>query len=195
MDTDKFLLRTEKTTDHQQVFELIKSAFQSHPLSNHKEQHLVRLLRNAPSLIPSLSIVAVSKTAAETVLGHILLTPVDHKTGIDATTSLPKTLALAPLTVSPNFQGKGIGSALIIEAHSRAKELGYSLIVLVGNPNYYQKFGYKEAASYAIKLPYDLPSKNCLACVLNDEQKQEATFNQPIELVYPDAFKRYLEID
>lgn len=193
MDTDNFLLRTEKSTDHQQVFELIKAAFQSHPLSNHKEQHLVRLLRKEPSFIPSLSVVAVSRTATPTVCGHILLTPIILETDSEATTSLPKTLALAPLTVSPDFQGKGIGSALIKEAHLRAIELGYSLSVLVGEPNYYQKFGYKEASSYSLKLPYDLPSKNCLACILNDEQKQKETFHQPIELVYPDAFKRYLE--
>lgn len=70
--------------------------------------------------------------------------------------------SLAPVSVLPGFQGKGIGGKLIIRVHEIAKELGYKSIVLLGHEKYYPKFGYEQADKYAIELPFDVPKENCM---------------------------------
>lgn len=75
-------------------------------------------------------------------------------------------LALAPVSVLPEFQGKGIGSALINYTHDKARNLGFTSIILLGHENYYPKFGYKLADSFGIELPFDVPKENCMAIEL-----------------------------
>lgn len=75
----------------------------------------------------------------EHIVGHILFTRLAVESGeqdIDA-------VALAPLAVLPDFQGKGIGSALIAEAHRRLQDQGETLSVVLGDPAYYGRFGYR----------------------------------------------------
>ena len=59
-------------------------------------------------------------------------------------------LILAPLAVTPDRQGRGIGGALIRAAHTAAEQAGYSLIVLVGHPTYYPRFGYRPASEFGL---------------------------------------------
>ncbi|MCE7041379.1 GNAT family N-acetyltransferase [Dyadobacter sp. CY312] len=75
-------------------------------------------------------------------------------------------LALAPVAVLPEFQGKGIGGMLIQAAHKRAKDLGYQSIILLGHEEYYPRFGYRVADEFGISLPFDVPRENCMAIEL-----------------------------
>ena len=75
-------------------------------------------------------------------------------------------LALAPVSVLPKFQNRGIGTMLIENAHSIAKELNYELIVLLGHARYYPRFGYDQADKFGIKLPFDVPKENCMVKAL-----------------------------
>ena len=77
-------------------------------------------------------------------------------------------LALAPVSVHPDFQNKGIGSALIKEAHKRAKALGFQSIILVGHADYYPRFGYELTSKYGIKLPFPAPEESCMIIELNE---------------------------
>lgn len=152
-------IREERPEDHKAVFELIEKAFESEELSDHREQFLVERLRLSDAFIPELSLVYEQDGV---VVGYILLT----KLKIVNATDTYESLALAPVAVLPAYQGKGIGGALITEAHKRAKGLGYKSVVLLGHADYYPKFGYKQTKYYNISLPFDVPDENCMACEL-----------------------------
>lgn len=77
-------------------------------------------------------------------------------------------LALAPVSVKPEFQGKGIGVKLILESHTIAKKLGYKSIILLGHENYYPRFGYELRSKYNIEMPFDVPAENCLVISLTE---------------------------
>jgi len=155
----EIIIRQEKAEDFKAVFDLIKSAFQNEPLSDGTEQFLAERLRKSSAFIPELSLVAVM---GNKIVGHILLT----KVKIRNSKNVFESLALAPVSVLPEFQGKRIGGRLIEQAHQIARELGYQSIVLLGHEKYYPRFGYKQANSYGIQLPFDVPAENCMAIEL-----------------------------
>lgn len=154
-------IRQELPSDHKSVFDLIAKTFQSAQFTDGKEQYLVEKLRSSPSFIPELSLVAV--VGAE-IVGHILLTKIKIRRDGMAYDSL----ALAPVSVLPEFQNKGIGGMLIEHAHQKAKELGYDSIVVVGHEKYYPKFGYERADKFGIRVPFDVPRENCMVIELSD---------------------------
>ena len=55
-----------------------------------------------------------------------------------------------------------MGGELIIEAHNKARELGFQSVVLLGHEKYYPKFGYQRADLFGIKLPFEVPLENCM---------------------------------
>lgn len=157
----KINLRTEQPGDHKAVFDLIQSAFQSAEYSDHSEHFLVDRLRASKAFIPDLSIVAETDGI---IVGHILLTKIKIN---DEGNSYPS-LALAPVSVLPQYQGLGIGGKLIQEAHDVARRLGHTSVVLLGHKDYYPRFGYKQASTFGISLPFEVPAENCMAIELVD---------------------------
>ena len=153
------IIRKERLEDYNAVTNLIEKAFENVQMSDHREHFLVERLRKSDAFIPELSIVAETE---EKVVGHILLTKLKIKDDQNEFESL----ALAPVSVLPEYQSKGIGGMLIEEAHKIAKELGYKSIVLLGHESYYPKYGYKQAYSFGIKLPFDVPKENCMVIEL-----------------------------
>lgn len=105
----------------------------------------------------------VAETDGE-IIGYILLTKVEI---ISENSSVPS-LALAPVSVLPDYQNQGIGSALIREAHKHAVELGYRSAVVLGHKDYYPRFGYLPAKDFGIEFPFDIP-EYCMAVELLPE--------------------------
>jgi predicted N-acetyltransferase YhbS len=167
----------ETPNDYDKVAKVISSAFESISYSDHKEHLLVARLRNSDAFIPELSIVA--KTENE-IIGHILLTKIKIKNKQSTFDSL----ALAPVSVKPIFQNKGVGSGLILEAHRKAKALGYHSIVLLGHADYYPRFGYVLASKFEITLPFDAPEENCMVIELVKDGLKEVSGT----VEYPEAF-------
>ncbi|TYR31764.1 N-acetyltransferase [Sphingobacterium phlebotomi] len=155
----KITIRQEKPKDFKIVFKVIEEAFEPIQYSDHNEQFLVDRLRKSKAFIPELSIVA---EVDHRIVGHILLTKLKIKNDQHEFDSL----ALAPVSVVPAYQGKGIGGLLIKEAHTKARTLGHHSIVLLGHEKYYPKFGYKQADYFGIELPFDVPKENCMAIEL-----------------------------
>ena len=150
------ILRTEQQKDFDQVFKLIEQAFRNEEFTDHREQFLVERLRNSAAFIPELSIVAM---IGSTIIGHILLTEIKIKD----TNHTHKSLALAPVSVLPDYQRKGIGGKLITHAHQVARSMGYASVIVLGHQDYYPRFGYLKAEDFRIQLPFDAPSENCMA--------------------------------
>lgn len=162
------IIRQETQKDHRIVFDIITKSFENDEYSDHKEQYLVEKLRKSPGFISELSLVA---EVNQTVVGYILLTPLQIVNENEAHESL----AMAPVSVLPEFQGKGIGGELIKAAHHKAKKLGYASIVLLGHENYYPRFGYELASKYNIQFPFDAPDENCMVLALQNNALQNVS--------------------
>ena len=154
-------IRQEIKNDFKEVFNLIEKAFKKEPFSDHKEQFLVERLRESKAFIPELSLVAEIDGK---IVGHTLVSKIKIKNELNEFDSL----ALAPVSVLPEFQKRGIGGKLITEAHEKAKKLGHKSIVLLGHEKYYPKFGYEQADKYGIKLPFEVPKENCMVIELTE---------------------------
>jgi predicted N-acetyltransferase YhbS len=155
----KLKIRPETKNDYKEVFNVVENAFKGTDFADNTEQFLVERLRKSYAFIPELSMVAEINGK---IVGHILLTKLKIKNQTNEFASL----ALAPISVLPEFQGKGIGGKLILESHKKAKELGHKSIVLLGHENYYPRFGYERADKYGIELPFDVPKENCMVIEL-----------------------------
>ena len=151
------IIRQENKNDYEEVYNVIKTAFETAEHSDGNEQDLVVALRKSDNFIPELSLVAVIDNK---IVGYILFTKI--KIGKQ------EELALAPLGVLPEYQKQGIGRTLIQEGNKKAKELGYHYSVVLGSDKYYPKFGYVSAKEYGIVAPFDVPDKNFMAIKLND---------------------------
>lgn len=68
-------------------------------------------------------------------------------------------LLLGPVGVEPGLQGRGIGAALIERTLSGAASLGHRLVLLVGDPVYYARFGFRSAAPRGIRVPGEPPGR------------------------------------
>lgn len=170
------LIRQETEADYSQVFNLIQEAFEQSP-GNRSEQFLVERLRQSPAFIPELSLVAEQQ---EVIIGHILLT----KINIKGSNNFFEALALAPVSVKPPYQRKGIGGQLILEAQLKAKDLGYKAIALIGHQHYYPRFGYQLASDYNIQFPFEAADENCMILELEEGSLKEVSG----VIEYPEEF-------
>lgn len=173
----KISIRKEIAEDHHKVFHIIERAFKNEKFSDHKEQFLVERMRKSQAFIPELALVA---EVDGKLVGYILMSKIKIKNEMEEFDSL----ALAPVCVLPQYQGKGIGGQLIKAAHGIAKKLGHVSIMLLGHENYYPGFGYKKAKKYDIQFPFEAPDENCMAI----ELVAQGLENVNGMVVYPEEF-------
>jgi len=135
----------EKSEDIASIDEITRLAFEGE-----EEAKLIVAIRNSDYFIPKLSLVAVQNNH---VVGHILFSPItieSPETSVDA-------LALAPMAVSPGCQNRGIGTELVRNGLEACKKLGYKIVIVVGHPNYYPRFGFKPARALGLQAPFEVP--------------------------------------
>ena len=156
------IIRQEQVQDYVTTENVIKLAFENMEFSDKKEHFLVDRLRKSDAFVPSLSLVAI--TEENNIVGHILLTKIKIKNDEQVTDSL----ALAPVSVLPAYQNKGVGMLLINNALLRAKEEGFTSVVVLGHPNYYPKFGFKTASLWGIRAPFEIPDELFMALELEE---------------------------
>ena len=142
---DAVIVRTERPIDHDAVYEVVKTAF-----GQPDEAHLVEELRKSKGFIPELSLVAVLE---KDVIGHVLFFPIFVET---PNKKIP-VLSLAPVSVKPGHQKKGVGSKLVREGLKMCRELGHKTVVVIGHPEYYPRFGFVPARPKGLKAPFDVP--------------------------------------
>ncbi|ETT79283.1 GNAT family N-acetyltransferase [Bacillus mycoides] len=157
-------IRQEQKNDYRKTEEVVQQAFLNEEFSDKKEHELVKRIRECDAFIPELSIVAVD----EEIVGHIMLS----KITIEQDGTTVDSLALAPVSVTPSHQKKGIGGKLITAALEKAKELGYESVVVLGHPEYYPKFGFKKASDWNIKAPFEVPDEVFMVIELGENALQ-----------------------
>lgn len=149
-------IRPEAAADRQAIHHVNREAF-----GREDEARLVDALRDSPAFVPDLSLVA--EEGGEMV-GHILFT---RLTVADGGIARPA-LALAPMAVRPAFQNRGVGSALVRRGLADARERGHHVVIVVGHPHYYPRFGFVPARPRGIRPPFDVPDDAFLVVGLTD---------------------------
>ncbi|WP_413112957.1 GNAT family N-acetyltransferase [Thaumasiovibrio sp. DFM-14] len=146
------LIRTENPTDTFGVDALLKEAFPSEA-----EANLVMALRENGKR--TLSFVACDDEGA--VIGYILFSPLQ----VDGEES--NWQGLAPLAVSPEYQGQGVASALMRESFASLSELGYPVVAVLGDPKHYRSMGFETASAHGFSCRWPVPDDCFMICELN----------------------------
>ncbi len=139
--------RPETPDDYTQVFGVNRLAF-----GREEEARLVETMRRTPEHIPELSLVAESDGR---IIGHILFSPITIETVVGPV----RTLSFAPMAVHPDFQRRGVGSALVRAGLEAARRLGHKSVVVLGHAEYYPRFGFVPARPRGIEPPLDVPDE------------------------------------
>jgi putative acetyltransferase len=137
MDNElEMIIRNEIKEDIEAISEVTIAAFQNLQISNKTEQFIIHALRKAGVL--SISLVAEIE---KQVVGHIAFSPVTISDGSK------NWYGLGPISVMPEYQKQGIGKTLVNEGLSLLKAQGGKGCALVGDPGYYQRFGFRNIPS------------------------------------------------
>jgi putative acetyltransferase len=139
----KLTIRSESPEDVAAIEAITESAFLGAPHTNQNEQFILAALRDAGAL--TLSLVAEMDGS---VVGNVAVSPVFISDGT------PGWFGVGPISVAPELQGRGIGYRLMREALARLSKQGASGCVVLGDPSYYQRFGFTNNAR--LVLP-DIP--------------------------------------
>jgi len=123
------------------------------------ESRLIEKLRNHGVL--TISLVAVQ---AGDIIGHIAFSPV----AIESRLSSFEAISLGPMAVLPSCQKKGTGSQLVRAGLEECKLLGYEIVVVLGHPDYYPRFGFDPAKPRGIECEYEVPDEAWMVLELQE---------------------------
>lgn len=161
-------VRQETKKDYTEVETVVEEAFKNEEYTDHTEHFLVANLRKDTAFIPELSLAA---EADNKIVGHVLLTKITIKNVADHYDSL----ALAPVSVLPDYQNQGVGSKLILNALAKARDLGYKSVIVLGHDKYYSRFGFRPASIFNIESPFKVPDEAFMALELEEDSLNEVS--------------------
>ena len=136
-----YTIRQEAVDDVAGIRAVVQAAF-----GRRSESDLVDSLRRSGALI--FSAVALDDNR---VVGHVAFSAVTIGESHPA-------FALAPAAVAPDCQRQGIGSALIRWSLEKCRQLGHEVVIVLGAPAYYRRFGFTPSSQFNIKCPFIVPS-------------------------------------
>lgn len=161
------VIRQEQPDDMQSIHDVTVAAFLNAPHSDHNEQFIVRELRKASALLVSLVAEVNGK-----MVGHVAVSPVAISDNSE------NWYGLGPISVIPGYQRKGVGSKLMQAAIEALRTTGASGCVLLGNPNFYHRFGFSPIEGLILE---GVPAEYFQALVFQGDIPQG-------EVVYHQAF-------
>jgi putative acetyltransferase len=139
------IIRREEPQDITAIRQVNEQAF-----GGSGEANAIEILRDRGAA--TLSLVAVID---DRVIGHLFFTPA----AIETADHTWPALGLAPLSVLPEYQRQGIGSALMKAGLAECARLGYERVIVLGHPNYYPRFGFMRASLYGIRSEWEAPDE------------------------------------
>ena len=142
---DDFVIEAEQDADHATVDDVVRRAFAERP----EVAEMVAAIRASPRFWPGFALIA---RVDGTVAGFVMLSGTDL---VDDAGGRREVLTLTPLAVAPEFERRGIGSALVRAALAEAERRGEPLVVLQGSRRYYSRLGFRFAPEHGISI--DVP--------------------------------------
>jgi putative acetyltransferase len=139
------IIRRERPEDASAVRRVNEQAF-----GQRAEADLVDALRQRDELLVSL--VAIED---EQVVGHILFSPVT----VQSDGASWGAMGLGPMAVLPEHQGKGIGSQLVEVGLEECRKTGHEVVVVLGHPEFYPRFGFAPSKPLGIRWEKDVPEE------------------------------------
>jgi putative acetyltransferase len=136
-------IRKETPADYDDIRYVNRRAF-----GQEAEGRLVDELRNK-----NMSVLSQVAVEDDTVIGHIMFSPVTVKS--DSNTF--EAIALAPMSVLPEYQRKGIGSQLVTAGLEECRRMGYEVVFVLGHSEYYPRFGFVPARGKGINCEFEVP--------------------------------------
>jgi len=127
------------------------------------EHFMIHNFRKSKAWVEELDVVAVS---GDKIIGHIISTKAKV---VDEDNATHEVLHVGPFSVKPTFRNKGIGSQLINHSIEKARELGFKGMILFGDPNYYPRFGFKNAKAFNITTKEGMNFDPFLALELQED--------------------------
>lgn len=167
-------IRQATKADYPAIYDLVQQAFKTAQVSDGTEQEFVEELRKGSGFLPELEFVAEDKGK---LIGHVMLT----KRGIETTEGEHGVLLLAPLSVAFDYRNQGIGGKLMQAAFDKALTLEHSAVFLVGNPDYYKRYGFQSATDLGIANGSEIPDEFILGIQLVPDALKEVTGTLYIE--------------
>ncbi|AFZ31758.1 GCN5-related N-acetyltransferase [Gloeocapsa sp. PCC 7428] len=165
------MIRCENARDASAIYDVHTQAFE-----RENEAQLVDKIRESDCYIPQLSFVA---EVDNTLVGHILFSYIEL-----AGEENFRVLGLAPLAVVSKFQRQGIGSALVQVGLETADKMGEALVVVLGHPQFYPRFGFQPSVNYCIASPFPVPEDAFMVKLLTAYQEKYQG-----KVIYPPAFQ------
>ena len=138
-------IRSETPEDADSIYYVNEQAF-----GQENESKLIEKLRNHGVL--TISLVAIQDGE---IVGHIAFSPVVIESGLSSF----EVIALAPMAVLPAYQRKGIGSEMVRAGLEECRRLGHEIIVVLGHPDYYPRFGFVLAGPKGIDCEFEVPEE------------------------------------
>jgi len=114
------------------------------------EADIVDALRSAGAVV--LSMVAVE---GADIVGHILFSPVT----VESDEGAFEAVGLGPMAVVPERQRRGTGSALVQAGVDALRKAGHEVVVVLGHPEYYPRFGFRRASEFGVRWEHDAPDE------------------------------------
>lgn len=151
-----FAVREERPGDEEGIRSVLLAAFPTPA-----EADLVDALRADAERFLSL----VAEQDGD-VVGHILFTEMTLEPARDGLV-----LGLAPLAVAPSWQHNGVGTGLVEMGLTRCREMGAILVIVLGEPDYYPRFGFERASRMGLRSLWDVPDEAFMAMALGPVQE------------------------
>lgn len=143
---EDIVIRPERREDGLAVERLIRRAFWNKYAPGCTEHYLMHVMRKHPDYLPEISRVAEVGGVVVGVIAYTLSRLAGPAGEFEAVT-------FGPLAVSPEYQGRGIGSALVRSTLPLARAAGYPAVIITGEPDYYRRMGFRDCAEYGITTP------------------------------------------
>lgn len=172
------IIRNEKVEDQRIVEEITRLAFWNLHAPGCNEHYLVHKIRTHKDYIPELNFVLIVDNK---IVGNIIYTKSTLK---NENNEEKEILTFGPLTISPDYQRKGYGKKLLEYSIIKAKEMGYSYIVIFGNPGNYVSSGFKSCYKYNIYVGDEIYPTAMLVRNIGNDTLENTKWKYEESIVY-----------